>query len=133
MNQSLILKELKFKAARSSGAGGQHVNKVSTKVILQFDLLNSFGLSEHEKEILQKKLINKLTKEGLLILSCAISRSQHKNKKLIIIHFLKLLKENLKINKARRLTNPTRSSIIKKIENKKRHSLKKDLRKKPKF
>ena len=133
MNKEVILKELQFKAVRSSGPGGQNVNKVATKVVLQFDLLNSNGLSDYEKEKLQKKITNRLTKEGVLILVCDKSRSQHKNKELIITRFINLLKENLKPVKVRRNTKPTRSSIRKKTKNKKLHSEKKSLRKKPKF
>jgi len=66
MNPELITKELNFKAVRSSGAGGQHVNKVSSKVELSFDLINSIALSLEEKELLQKKLKTRLTKEFIL-------------------------------------------------------------------
>ena len=71
MNSTEILKELQFKALRSSGAGGQHVNKVSSKIELTFDLDNSLALSEKEKDLLKSKLQSKLTKEHYLILFCA--------------------------------------------------------------
>ena len=61
MNKDKIITELKFKAVRSSGAGGQNVNKVSSKVVLTFDLNNSEALSEEEKELLSTKLKSKLT------------------------------------------------------------------------
>ena len=83
IDESLI-KELKFKAIRSSGSGGQHVNKVASKVELQFDVQNSSLLNEEEKEILLEKLKNRLSKEGILVLQCGESRSQHKNKTLVI-------------------------------------------------
>lgn len=133
MNKEIISKELKFKAVRSSGAGGQHVNKVATKVVLQFDLVNSNGLSTEEKEILVRKLTNKISKEGALTLFSDKSRSQHLNKEFVTTKFFNLIIEKLKPTKIRRLTKPTKGSIIKKAENKKRHSLKKHLRKKPKF
>ena len=82
MNRSKLLSELSFKAIRSSGAGGQHVNKVSSKIELTFDLKESLGLSSFEKELLEKKLASKLTNEGVLILQCDALRSQHKNKKI---------------------------------------------------
>ena len=84
MNKEGIIQELKFKAVRSSGAGGQNVNKVSTKVELSFDLEKSTNLSEIEKNRLLKKLAHKLTKEKELILQCEETRSQHKNKELVI-------------------------------------------------
>ena len=128
-----MFNELQFKAVRSSGAGGQYVNKVSTKVILQFHLLNSVGLTDEQKFILSKKLDNKLTKDGVLILFCDETRSQHQNKEIVVKRFFNLLDEALKPTKIRRLTKPTRSSVRKRIDNKKRLSEKKTLRKKPKL
>ena len=129
----LLLKELKFKAIRSSGAGGQHVNKVSSKIELTFDIENSIALSYKEKELLKSKLASKLTKENALILFCDESRSQHRNKELAIRRFLELIKTNLIRPKKRRPTKPTKGSIKRKSENKKRTSVKKVLRKKPKI
>ncbi|PQJ68593.1 peptide chain release factor-like protein, partial [Polaribacter butkevichii] len=91
MNKENILKELSFKGIRSSGAGGQHVNKVSSKIELTFDLENSLSLSDNEKTLLKTKLSNKLTKENTLILFCDESRSQHRNKEVAIKRFLELL------------------------------------------
>lgn len=133
MNISQIIKELNFKAIRSSGAGGQHVNKVSSKVELTFDFENSNSLSENEKNILRIKLLSKFTKEKNLILFCDETRSQHRNKELVIKRFLELLRTNLIRNKKRRPTKPTKASIKRKAENKKRISVKKTLRKKPKL
>lgn len=131
MNSSEIVKELKFKAVRSSGSGGQHVNKVSSKVELTFDLLNSKYLSIEEKELLQKNISNKLTKDGLLILFCDESRSQHRNKEIVIQRFLELIKQNLRKEKVRKPTKPNKASIKKRAENKRKQALKKSLRKKP--
>jgi len=133
VNHTEIIKELNFKAIRSSGAGGQHVNKTSSKVELTFDLENSFSLSDKEKELLKMKLSSKLTKDNLLILFCDESRSQHRNKDLIIKRFLGILKLNLIQPKKRRSTKPSKTSIKRKAENKKRVSIKKALRKKPKI
>jgi ribosome-associated protein len=131
MNIETILKELNFKAIRSSGAGGQHVNKTSSKIELTFDLENSNSLSDNEKEILKTKLSHKLTKENILILFCEETRSQHRNKDLAIKRFLVLLKMNLIRPKKRRPTKPSKNSVKRKAESKKRVSLKKVLRKKP--
>ena len=133
MDKQLLFNKLQFKAVRSSGAGGQYVNKVSTKVILQFHLLNSVGLTDEQKFILSKKLDNKLTKDGVLILFCDETRSQHQNKEIVVKRFFHLLDEALKPSKIRRLTKPTKSSIRKRIDNKKKLSEKKVLRKKPKL
>lgn len=131
MKTTILIKELSFKAVRSSGAGGQHVNKVSSKVELTFDVENSEGLSIEEKELLKLKLSSKLSNENVLIISCDESRSQHKNKELVIEQFLELIKKSLIIPKKRRPTKPTRSSIEKRIEKKKGIGFKKALRKKP--
>jgi ribosome-associated protein len=133
MNRENIIKELSFKAIRSSGAGGQHVNKTSSKIELTFDLENSQSLSVNEKTLLKEKLASKLTKENQLILFCEETRSQHKNKELAIKRFLSLLKSNLIRPKKRRPTKPSRSSVLKNAEKNKRNSLKKALRKKPRI
>jgi len=131
MNTQELIKELKFKAVKSSGAGGQHVNKVSTKVELIFDLQNSSEFSKEEKELLVHNLKNKLTKENSLLLNCDESRSQHKNKELVIQRFLKLIENSLKVPKKRKATKPSKSSIEKRIDKKKKQAYKKASRRKP--
>lgn len=129
MDAEKIIQELKFKAVRSSGSGGQHVNKVSTKVELYFDVLHSNSLSEDEKELLLKKL--KLTKDNFLILQCDESRSQLKNKEIVVKRFLQLITNGLKVPKKRKVTKPGKSAIQKRLEKKKKIAFKKALRKKP--
>jgi len=131
MNPELITKELNFKAVRSSGAGGQHVNKVSSKVELSFDLINSIALSLEEKELLQKKLKTRLTKEFILILQCDESRSQHKNKEIVIKRFFEVITNGLIVPKKRKPTKPSKSSIKKRLEKKKKQAYKKVFRRKP--
>jgi len=131
MHKELLITELSFKAVRSSGAGGQHVNKVSTKIELTFNLENSKGLSSIEKRRLLRTIPNKISKEKLLKLQCDKSRSQYKNKETAIKLFLKTLEEALTVKKPRRKTKPTRSSIQKRLDSKKSHSQKKQHRKKP--
>lgn len=133
MNQDQILTELQFKAIRSSGPGGQHANKVSSKVELSFEINTSTGLTEREKKRIELKLDSKLTKEGVLILQCDESRSQHKNKQLVIERFFKLLEKSLIIPKPRKKSKPTRSSIEKRLKGKKIASLKKLNRSNPEF
>jgi len=131
MNPETIAKELSFKAIRSSGAGGQHVNKVSSKVELSFDLTKSKGLSAVEKERLLLKLKNRLTKESLLILQCDEARSQYQNKNLVTKRFFELLKKALEVPKKRRPTKPSKSSVEKRLKSKRKDSEKKINRRRP--
>ena len=133
MDTENIIKELNFKAIRSSGAGGQHVNKTSSKIELTFDVENSSSLTQNEKTLLKTKLHSKSSKENILVLFCDETRSQHRNKEIIIKRLLELLKTNLIIPKKRKPTKPSRGSLKRKAENKKRVSVKKALRKKPKI
>lgn len=131
LNTDLLISELSFKAVRSSGAGGQHINKVSSKVMLSFDVLKSEALSEEEKELLLKKLSAKLTKDHILILNSDESRSQHKNKELVIKRFIDLIQEGLFVPKKRKPTKIPKTVIKKRQEDKRKHSIKKGHRKKP--
>ncbi len=133
MNKEILIKELKFKATKSSGAGGQHVNKVSSKIELTFDVANSAVFSEEQKELLLLKLSNRLTKGNILILTCQENRSQHKNKELVIKRFFEVIKQSLKRPKIRKATKPSKSSIKRKAENKRKQAFKKSMRKKPKL
>lgn len=133
MNAEQILSELTFKAIRSSGPGGQHVNKTASKVEVSFSLPTSEGLTESEKELLQKKLQSKLTSEGILLLQCGETRSQQRNKKLVIDRLLEVLQKNLKVNKVRKKSKPSKSAIEKRIKAKKEQALKKSARKPPKI
>lgn len=131
LNTQNLIKELNFKATRSSGAGGQHVNKVSSKIELTFDIKATQELSEEQKELLSKNLATRLTKEGILRLFSDDSRSQHKNKEIAIKRFLELIQQGLTIPKVRKASKPSKTSIRKKREHKQNLSSKKTLRKKP--
>ncbi|MGJ8591808.1 MAG: alternative ribosome rescue aminoacyl-tRNA hydrolase ArfB [Aquaticitalea sp.] len=131
MNKEILNTELQFKAVRSSGAGGQNVNKVASKVELTFDLEASLGLSDEEKERLKKTIANRLTKENILLLQCEESRSQHKNKELVIKRFFEVLEAGLIIPKKRKATRIPKSVIKKRLKNKSIRSEKKANRKPP--
>lgn len=131
MNEAQITRELNFKAVRSSGAGGQHVNKTASKVELHFQLEASLGLSEEEKMRLRQKLEKRLTKDNELILQTEESRSQHRNKELVISKFFKLLKENLQRPKRRKKTKPSKSAKLKRLKAKKINAEKKARRNNP--
>jgi ribosome-associated protein len=133
MDAKLLINEFVFKAIRSSGPGGQHVNKTSSKIVLSFHIHNSNGLEENEKERLLKKLATKTASDGYVQLSCSDTRSQHQNKVIVIDKMLKLLKLNLKIKTPRKKTKPSRSSIEKRIQSKKKNTFKKLNRKPPKI
>jgi ribosome-associated protein len=131
MDSENIITELTFKAVRSSGAGGQNVNKVSSKVVLSFDLFASKCLSDDEKTLLSEKLKTKLTSESILILACDEDRSQLKNKEIVIKRFLKLLQNALIVPKKRKPTKIPRSVIEKRIKEKRTTSEIKQNRKRP--
>lgn len=131
MKTDVILSELQFKAVRSSGAGGQNVNKVSSKVVLTFDLSHSQAFEEAEKELLFKKLSNKLSNENLLILNCDEDRSQLRNKEIVTKRFLDLITKSLIVPKKRKATKIPRSVIEKRIKAKRNLSEIKQNRRKP--
>ena len=120
MNAEVILSELNFKAIRSGGAGGQHVNKVASKMVLIFDVATSQGLNENEKLWLQNKLKTKISQENLLILTCDEDRSQFKNKKIIIKRFFEMLEKALVLPKVRKATKISKGANEKRIKKKKK-------------
>ncbi len=131
MNTEKLIKELSFKAIRSSGPGGQHANKVSSKIELSFDIKASKELSDEQKELLLKNISNRLTKENILILFCDESRSQHKNKEIVIDRFKEIIKKGLIVPKKRKATKPSKASIKKRLDSKKKTSIRKSNRRKP--
>ena len=108
--------------ARSSGAGGQNVNKTSTKVIIHWSVGKSTVLSYEEKERIRAKLANRINNENELVIMSEEERSQPQNRALAIARLQDLVTEALHIPKKRRPTRPTRASKVKRIEGKKRRS-----------
>ncbi|HEX9979966.1 MAG TPA: alternative ribosome rescue aminoacyl-tRNA hydrolase ArfB [Flavobacterium sp.] len=131
MDTEKIISELGFKAVRSSGAGGQNVNKVSSKVVLTFDVAKSSALTEEEKTLLETNLSSKLTTEKILTLNCDEDRSQLRNKEIVIKRFLELLNKSLIVPKKRKPTKVPKSVIKQRLKEKKSLSERKLLRKKP--
>lgn len=123
-----LFPELRFKTSRSGGSGGQHVNKVASKVLLEFDIAASELLSDEQKEVLLVKLVNRLNKEGVLQLTEQTKRSQHENKEGVIKKFYALLQKALTPVKKRKPTKTPKSVKEKRLTDKKKASEKKQLR-----
>ncbi len=117
-----------FTYSRSSGPGGQNVNKVNTKVTMHLKIEDIPLLTYHETERLKKALTNKINSNGELVLSCDEERTQSKNRSKLIYRCLNLLENSLLVNKKRKPTKPTMDSINRRIETKKRLGLKKMIR-----
>ena len=122
-------KELTYKTSRSSGAGGQNVNKVETAVTVTWKVSDSEFFNERQKDLILEKLKNRINLEGFLFLSVSESRTQLQNKKIAIEKILDLVDKALFIPKFRAKTKPTKSSIEKRIQQKKQNSDKKENRK----
>jgi ribosome-associated protein len=122
-------KEFVFAVSRSSGPGGQNVNKVSSKVELRFNIGLSSAFSVEEKEKIQQKLKNKITKDGELLLVSQSERTQLMNKIVAIEKFYDIVSKALTVQKSRRSTRPTLSSKIKRLEGKRNRGNIKKLRK----
>ena len=133
MEKDKLISELQFKAVRSSGAGGQNVNKVSSKVVLSFDLKNSNAISNEEKNLLETNLSSRLTNDQILILNCDEDRSQLKNKEIVIKRFFSIIEKGLYIPKIRKATKIPKSVIRKRLKDKKTLSETKKNRRKPEF
>lgn len=126
---ALLGGEVELSASRSSGAGGQNVNKVNTKITLRFDIGNSKILSDDEKRTINLKLHSKLTADGTLIITSQEHRTQHANKEAVIRKFDEMMKKAFAVRKPRRPTAPTKSSIEKRLKQKKLRSERKAWRK----
>ena len=133
MKKDLILRnfgsEFTFNATRSSGPGGQHVNKVSTRIELRFDIGASVLLTGEEKELIRSKLAGKISKDDILIIISQTERSQYDNKDKAIEKFYSLVSKALTPVKKRKKTAPTLASRIKRLDEKQLKSRKKLLRK----
>jgi ribosome-associated protein len=132
-NYELLLSEMKFHMTRSAGPGGQHVNKVNTRVELRFSVKDSQLLDEVKKNKILEILHNRITNRGELLVVSDATRSQLKNKQECIRRFIQLINDALTPETPRVSTRPTLSSKRVRLEAKKRLSSKKQLRKKPGF
>lgn len=130
MDTEAILNEVKFRTSRSSGAGGQSVNKTETRVELLFDIENSTLLTPEEKETIAGKLRSRINKDGMLAIAVQTHRSQIQNKEEALALFRFLLMEALKPKKIRKPTKKPATVDDQRLEVKKIQSEKKSGRKK---
>ena len=126
-------KEFEFQASRSSGPGGQHVNKVETRVTLKFQISRSALLGQGEKNRLLAKWKNKLNSENVILIHSEKHRSQLRNREETIKIFRLLLEKAFTDPKPRKKTKPSKGAIQKRLDSKKKHSDKKADRRKPDF
>ena len=125
-----ILKELQISTSRSGGPGGQHVNKVETKVTLRWNVIKSEVLTDVQKELIRVAHAPKLTKEGELIFSAEAKRSQLKNRELAFKKLDRMLAKAFTKRKTRKPTQPTKAAKQQRLTNKKKLSEKKERRRK---
>jgi ribosome-associated protein len=128
-----LLKAVTFKTSRSGGKGGQHVNKVSSKVELILHIASATFFSDAQKTLLQERLVNRLDQEGNLHIIAQEDRSQLKNKETAVIKLLNLLSAALHVDKPRKATKIPRSVIKKRLATKQSTAFKKELRKRPQW
>ena len=125
-------REVEFRTSRSSGPGGQHVNKTESRVELLWSPQDSDCLNEAQKMMVTSRLRSRITDDGVLIMASERHRSQHRNKAELIERFQELILASLVPVKKRRPTKPTRSSVEKRIRSKKiRGDIKRTRRKGP--
>ncbi len=115
--------ELVFTASHSSGPGGQNINKVSSRVTLWFDVANSSSLSPEQKELIMRRLANRIGKDGVLRVISQQTRSQLENKELAIERFVELMNEALRQAPIRKKTRVSRAAKLRRLEEKKQRSL----------
>lgn len=120
--------ELTFRTSRSGGPGGQNVNKLETRVELEFDVMRSESLSEKHRQVLMEKLKNRMSARGILRIAAQDSRSQWSNREEAVKRFVRLLEKALKPAKKRVPTRPSRSAQERRLLTKKRRSEKKRMR-----
>jgi ribosome-associated protein len=119
---SIPMNELRFQFVRSSGPGGQHVNKTATQVEVLFDVAGSPSLSQTQKRRVRRALRSYISGEGVLRLTCQSTRSQHRNREEAVARLKALLAQALTVPKRRRATRPTRGSVERRLQEKKRRS-----------
>ena len=120
--------ELTYRATRSGGPGGQHVNTSSSRVELAWDVGASPSLTDEQRALIQAKLANRINSEGVLLLTGSESRSQHQNREAVTARFVELVAQALVVPKARKKTKPSRAAKEARLQEKKKRSATKKMR-----
>jgi len=120
--------ELVFTASHSSGPGGQNVNKVSSRVTLWFDVVNSPSLSEEQKDLVMRRLASRIGKDGVLRVISQQTRSQVENKELAIERFIELLRDAVRLVPVRKKTRVSKGAKLRRLEEKKQRGILKSRR-----
>ncbi len=115
--------ELTFTASLSGGPGGQNVNKLSTKVTLWFDVVNSPSLSPEQKELIQSRLATRIGKDGVLRVISQKTRSQAANRELAIERFVELLRDAIREAPVRKRTRVSRAAKLRRLNEKKQRGI----------
>ncbi|HEU0298811.1 MAG TPA: alternative ribosome rescue aminoacyl-tRNA hydrolase ArfB [Longimicrobium sp.] len=120
--------ELTYRATRSGGPGGQHVNTSSSRVELAWDVGASPSLTDEQRALIRTKLANRINSEGVLLLTGSESRSQHQNREAVTARFVELLAQALVVPKKRKKTKPSRAAKEARLQEKKQRSATKKMR-----
>ena len=123
-----IENEFKFSTSRSGGPGGQSVNKVNTKVTLRWDVKNSISIDDEQRLKIMKYLAKVINIDGEVVMTAQTNRSQLQNKEEVISKLETLLTKAFMERKTRKATRPTKASKLKRLDDKKKQSIKKNLR-----
>jgi ribosome-associated protein len=130
-NLAIPEEELTFATSRSGGPGGQNVNKLETRVTLRFDLAGSAVLSEEQKSRLRERLATRITKDGVLQVTSQRHRTQGANREAAVERFAELLRESFREETPRKKTRPSRAAKARRLDEKRRQSLRKRERRVP--
>lgn len=117
--------EIGFTFTRSSGPGGQNVNKVNTKAVLRFDVAGSPSLRDEDRRIILDRLASRLTRDGVLVLASDATRSQEDNRRLALLKLQQLLRVALRRQRPRKPTRPSLASKERRLTAKKAHGARK--------